>query len=82
MQYVPMPSQRTVPELTDEDWQSWFDSPEGLLACPVDGCGLASAAYWNGTDEVLKWTRCKHRAFVPESPLLWPPPASHVRDER
>lgn len=77
-----MGRQQWVPELTDEDWQAWFDSPEGSLACPVDGCGQTSAAYWNGVDEVLKWTGCGHRAFVPESPLLWPPPASHARAER
>lgn len=76
-----MPRQEWVPELTDDDWQAWFDSPDGSMACPVDGCGLVSAAYWDGINEVLKWTRCKHRAFVPESPLLWPPPDSHIRRE-
>ena len=77
-----MARQEWVPELTDEDWQAWFDSPDGSMACPADGCGLVSVAYWDGVNEVLKWTRCKHRAFFPESPLLWPPPSSHVRQER
>jgi hypothetical protein len=74
-----MPRQKRVPELTDEDWRIWFDSPDGSMACPADGCGRVSAAYWDGVNEVLKWAGCKHRAFVPESPLLWPPPESHVQ---
>lgn len=76
-----MARQRMIPELTDEDWQAWFDSADGSTACPVDGCGIVSVAYWDGINEVLKWTQCKHRAFFPESPLLWPPPESHVRRE-
>jgi hypothetical protein len=77
-----MARQEWVPELTAGDWQAWFDSPDGSIPCPANGCGIVSAAYWDGINEVLKWTRCKHRAFVPESPRLWPPPESHVRRER
>ncbi|WP_327385096.1 hypothetical protein [Streptomyces sp. NBC_01207] len=74
-----MTKQRSVPELTDGEWQTWFRAPDGVMPCPVKWCGEESAAYWNGRDEVVSWDGCGHRAFVPESPSPWPPPDSHVR---
>jgi hypothetical protein len=76
-----MSRQRLVPELLEEEWEEWINQPDGQLTCPVDGCGLTSTAYWDGVNEVLRWTRCKHRAFFPESPAPWPPPETHVRRE-
>jgi hypothetical protein len=77
-----MAPQRLVPELTDDEWQSWFDAPDSSLACPVEGCGRTSAAYWDGVNETLTVTGCGHTVFFPEDPLSWPPPESHVRREQ
>ncbi len=66
-----------IPEMTDEEWTSWFESADGTLACPTTGCGRVSTALWDGMNETLRWSRCGHKAFFPESPPLWPPPESH-----
>lgn len=71
--------ERWIPGMTDEEWAAWFAAADGSVACPVEGCGLVSAARWDGVNETLAWSGCGHRAFFPETPLLWPPPESHVR---
>lgn len=74
-----MSRQRTVPELTAAEWAAWFADPDGVLTCPVEGCGRASAAYWNGVDETVTVTGCGHRCFIPEGAIAWPPPDTHTR---
>lgn len=75
----PVGRQRNVPELLEEEWESWISDPDARVKCPVDGCGRISEAYWDGINEVLRWPQCGHRAFFPEYPTPWPPPETHVR---
>lgn len=72
-----MNGQRMVPEMTGEEWTAWIGAPDGSVPCPAGGCGLVSAARWDGVNETLEWPGCGHRAFFPEVPPVWPPPESH-----